>query len=236
VRILVVDDDPSILRMCLVVLRSDGHECIACDSGAPALQAALRERFDLALCDLYLPDIHGLEVVRAIKLHNPGLPVIVMSAMHPTKDWRDAALQAGASHYLAKPLHIEALRHEIALVQSGRTDLDVLMADAEALHGRRLLLGLQGAGCRVQELPDGRAVASLVNGGQRPDIVIVDSGLDDVINAVEACAAHGVACFVASGPQGVPDDPLLRAGAAMIIPKPVDLEALLQQARFLVAR
>lgn len=234
-KVLVVDDDPATLRMCLVVLRGEGHECVACDSGAPALQAALRERFDLALCDLGLPDIHGIEVVRAIKLQNPGLPVIVMSALHPSREWADAALQAGASHFLSKPLRIETLRHEVALVQSGRADLDVVVADGDVLQGRRLVLALQTAGCRVQELGNGRAVASLINGGQRPDIVIVDGGFADVGPAIEACVEHGVACFVAAS-DSKNDDPLLRAGAAMVIGRPVDVDAVLLQARFLVAR
>jgi DNA-binding response OmpR family regulator len=234
VKILVVDDDPAILRMCLIVLRGEGHECVACDSGAPALQAALREHFDLALCDLGLPDIHGLEVVRAIKLQNPGLPVIVMSALDP-REWGDAAVQAGASHYLPKPLRLDALRHEVELVQSGRADLDVVFADADPLLGRRLFLALQAAGCRVQQLPNGRAIASHINSRQHADIVIVDADLDDVGPAVEACGERGVACFVAAG-KGVDDDPLLRAGAAMIIGKPIDVDAVLLQARFLVTR
>lgn len=234
-KILVVDDDPAILRMCLIVLRGEGHECVACDSGAPALQAALREHFDLALCDLGLPDIHGLEVVRAIKLQNPNLPVIVMSAMDP-KEWAERAMQAGASHYLPKPLRIDALRHEVELVQSGRAELDIVFADGDPLLARRLLLALQQAGCRVQQLPNGRAIASLVNSRQHADVVIVDAGLDDAFAAVEACGAHGVACFVAAGADDKQDDPLLRAGAGMIISKPVDVDAVLLQARFLVAR
>lgn len=233
-KILVVDDDPAILRMCLIVLRGEGHECVAADSGGPALQAALRDHFDLALVDLGLPDIHGLEVVRAIKLQNPGLPVIVMSAMDP-KEWAERAVQAGASHYLPKPLRIEALRHEVEMVQSGRAEIDIVFADGDVLHGRRLLLALQQAGCRVQQLPNGRAIAAHINSRQHADVVIVDAGLDDAVAAVEACGERGVACFVAAG-NDVNDDPLLRAGASMIVSKPVDVDAVLLQARFLVAR
>ncbi len=232
-KILVVDDDPAILRMCLVVLRAEGHVCVACDSGGPALQAHLREHFDLALCDLGLPDIHGLDVVRAIKLQSPDMPVIVMSAMDP-REWGEAALQAGASHFLPKPLRLEALRHEVELVQSGRADLDVIVADSDPLHGRRLALGLQSAGCRVQEFKNGRSLASVVNSGLHVDIVVVDAALDDVGTAVEACAGHGVPCFVIAAPGSESgDDPLLRAGAAMVISKPVDVDGLLAQARFL---
>lgn len=233
-KILVVDDDPAILRMCLIVLRNEGHTCVACDSGAPALQASLRERFDLALVDLGLPDVHGIEVIRAAKLQNADMPVIVMSALDP-RDWRERAIQAGASHYLRKPIHIDDLRNEVELVQSGRADLDIVVCDGDPLLGRRLALALETRGCRVREVPNGRAVAAMLGEHQTADIVVVDAGLADASAAIAACREKGVACFVAAG-SGVSDDPLLRAGASMILSKPVDVEALLLQARFLVAR
>ncbi|MDP2343233.1 MAG: response regulator [Deltaproteobacteria bacterium] len=227
-KILVVDDDPAILRLCSVTLRSVGHVVIACDAGGPALQAALTETLDLALCDLGLPDIHGLDVVRAIKMQNPGLPVIVMSAMDP-REWAQRATEAGASHYLSKPLRLEALRHEVELVQSGLADLDVVVADSDPLHGRRLALALQQAGCRVQEVRDAPSVRGIPG---HIDLVVVDGAIADVGSVIEHCADRGITCFVSVG-AGANDDPLLRAGAAMIVQRPVDPDALLAQARFL---
>ena len=227
-KILVVDDDPAILRLCTVTLRSAGHIVIGCDSGAPALQAAMVEQLDLAICDLGLPDIHGLEVVRAIKMQNPGLPVIVMSAMD-AREWAARATEAGASHYLSKPLRLDALRQEVSLVESGRADLDVVIADADPLHGRRLALALKSAGCRVREASSGDEVLSLSG---HVDLIVVDAALPGARAVVEHCGQRGLTCIVTSA-SSVDDDPLLRAGAALVVPKPVDPDALLAQARFL---
>ena len=122
------------------------------------------------------------------------------------------------------------------MVQSGRAEIDIVFPDSDDLHGRRMLLSLQQAGCRVQQLPNGRAIASLVNSRQHADVVVVVAAVDDALIAVEACGEHGVACFVAARADDKQDDPLLRAGAGMIISKPVDVDAVLLQARFLVAR
>ena len=227
-KILVVDDDPAILRLCTVTLRAAGHVVIACDSGGPALQASMTNQLDLAICDLGLPDIHGLDVVRAIKMQNPGLPVIVMSAMD-AREWAARATEAGASHYLSKPLRLEALRHEVELVESGRADLDVVVADADPLHGRRLGNALQQAGCRVQEIKD---VAGFVAITGRLDLVVVDAALPGARAIIEHCQKRALTCIVIAA-GGVDDDPLLRAGAALVVPKPVDPDSLLAQARFL---
>jgi DNA-binding response OmpR family regulator len=228
VRILVVDDDPAILRMCSVTLRGAGHVVIACDAGGPALQAALTGSLDLAICDLGLPDIHGLDVVRAIKMQNPGLPIIVMSAMD-AREWAAKATEAGASHYLSKPVRLETLRHEVELVQSGLADLDVVVADSDPLHGRRLALALQQAGCRVQEVRTAGSVRGIPG---HVDLVVIDGAIADVASVIEHCADRGITCFVSVG-SGGDDDPLLRAGASMVISRPVDVDALLAQARFL---
>ncbi len=232
-KVLIVDDDVAILRMVETVLRASGHSCTSCESGGPALQAALREHFDLALVDLNLPDIHGFEVITAMKLHNPELPVIVMSALDP-REWHDQAIEAGASHFLPKPLRLEVLRHEVELVRSGLADLDIVTAVSSDIEARRLEREFKNAGCRVRRATNGGDTLMLLDDG-RTDFAIVDARVENALAAVTACRARGIACFVAADTD-TDDDTLLRAGAGMVVNAPVDTSAVLLQARFLVAR
>jgi DNA-binding response OmpR family regulator len=231
VKILIVDDDPAILKLCATVLRADGHDVVTCGSGAPALQATLRGEFDLALCDLNLPDIHGLEVVRAIKMMAPQLPVIAMSALDAAL-WAEAAQEAGASHFLAKPLRLDVLRGEVDMVERARALLYVVIADTDAMHAARLAHAFMGSGCHVTPAHTAQAIAAALERTQRPNLVIVAAALPGATDVVRTCALSGIACFVIVEP-GHADDPLLRAGASLIVKRPVDADALLAQARFL---
>jgi len=145
-KILVVDDDPAILKMCSHVLEKQGHQVVPCDGGAQALQAALSMELDLALCDLNLPDMHGLDVIRAIKVQSPALPIIVMSAMDVSV-WGPLSTEAGAANFLQKPLRLEMLRNEIAMADAARSrQLTVSLVDPDDDHRARVALAFQQAG------------------------------------------------------------------------------------------
>lgn len=232
-KILVVDDDPDILRLCARALEARGHAVTTCLSGGPALQAALRESFDLALCDLNLPDIHGLEVVRAIKMQAPALAVIVMSALDP-REWEQASADAGASFFLSKPLRLETLRHEVQMVEASRVVMNVVVAVAEADERHRLARHFMGAGCQVRTGSDAADALVLIGDGGT-DLVIVDGDLVDAHVVFTVCARRQLTCFVVAG-AAFDEDAAMRSGVALVVRKPANAEALLQQARFLAAR
>jgi DNA-binding response OmpR family regulator len=233
VKILIVDDDPAILKLVATALRAEGHETVPCSTSAAALQATLREEFDLALCDLNLPDVHGLELVRALKMSAPQLPVIVVSAMDPTP-WAEAAREAGASHFLSKPLRLETLRHEVAMVDRARALLYVVIADGDTMHAARLSHAFMGSGCHVTLAHSSAQILDTLAPPRTPHLVIVDGALDGADEVVRRCSKAGVTCFVlADRSTRVGDDPWLRAGASLVVPRPVDADALLAQARFL---
>jgi two-component system response regulator AtoC len=232
-KILVVDDDPDILRLCATALRAQGHSVVTCDSGGPALQAALREEFDLALCDLNLPDIHGLEVVRAIKMQAPALSVIVMSALDPA-EWTKPSTEAGAAFFLAKPLRLDTLRHEVNMVERSRAGLELVMVGDDR-HERRLVTEhFRSAGCVVHHGND-VADALVLLADHAPDLVIVDGDQRDAHVLITVCGRKNVACFVLAGPL-FDDDAALREGASLVMQKPAIPDALLLQARFLAGR
>lgn len=229
-RILLVDDDPAIRKLCVTALMRLGHEVVPCRNGKEAL-GQLHAGFDLVLCDIGLPDINGIDVIRAIKVHAPGLPVIVISA-HEQEEWGKKASEAGADHFMSKPLRLSALRDEVAMAARAQAHLMVCLQDPDGDHRLALQTALVGGGChvRVVEQP-----ADAMDGAT-PELLIVDAGSPGVEAVVRWAGAHGIHCFVLVRSPRSYDDRLLRMGASLILQKPVDPAALLLQAGFLSSR
>jgi len=103
-RIVVVEDDPDIAGILRDALNKQGFRAVAVHDGARALDAVRREPPDLVLLDLMLPDMSGLEVLKALKRRpeTEGVRVIVVSARAEELD-RVLALELGAEDYVTKP-------------------------------------------------------------------------------------------------------------------------------------
>jgi two-component system, OmpR family, KDP operon response regulator KdpE len=106
-RVLVVDDEPQILRALQTSLRGAGYEVDTATTGAEALtQAAVRPP-DAVILDLVLPDIRGTDVCRELRTWT-AVPVIVLSVVGD-EDEKVAALDAGADDYVTKPFGLDEL-------------------------------------------------------------------------------------------------------------------------------
>ena len=110
-RILVVDDEPSILATMSPLLRSRGYDVVTAMSGRAALESAERDKPDLIVLDLGLPDIEGAEVCRSIR-EQSSTPIIILSARGAEGD-KVRALDAGADDYVTKPFGAEELTARI---------------------------------------------------------------------------------------------------------------------------
>ena len=106
-RILVVDDEPSILAALVPLLRARGYEVFTATSGQTALDAVDRHAPHLVILDLGLPDMEGAEVCRRLR-EGRSLPILVLSARSAEAD-KVAALDAGADDYVTKPFGPEEL-------------------------------------------------------------------------------------------------------------------------------
>jgi two-component system KDP operon response regulator KdpE len=106
-RILVVDDDPALLRTLTINLRARGYDVETAGDGRSALQVVPEQRPDLVLLDLGLPDLDGVEVLRRLRTL-ADLPVLVLSARH-TSDDKVEALDLGADDYITKPFGMDEL-------------------------------------------------------------------------------------------------------------------------------
>ena len=109
-RILVVDDDESLVELCAAAFRLDGLEVETAPGGEQALQRVEQGSFDLVVSDLMMPGkLDGLGLLRALKARFPSLEVVMMTAS-PTLRTAIAALKDGASDYIIKPFETDHLR------------------------------------------------------------------------------------------------------------------------------
>jgi len=106
-RILIVEDEPQLLRALTINLRARGYEVKPAADGTSALVAAGAGDIDLVILDLGLPDMDGVDVVRALRGWN-DVPVIVLSA-RDAQAAKVAALDAGADDYVTKPFGMDEL-------------------------------------------------------------------------------------------------------------------------------
>ena len=106
-RILIVDDEPNIIGAVAPLLRARGYDVLTAMSGRAALETLDRDKPDLIVLDLGLPDIDGVEVCRRVR-ETSSVPILVLSARAGERD-KVGALDAGADDYVTKPFGAEEL-------------------------------------------------------------------------------------------------------------------------------
>ncbi len=148
-KVLVIDDDPSLLRALRLGLQAGGHQVLTASSGEQGVTSTATSAPDVVILDLGLPDMGGLEVCRRIRQWS-DVPIVVLSATE-TEDRKVAALDGGANDYVTKPfgmaelearirvaLRKSAVENEvkaIPLISVNNLTLDLLRRDAR-LDGR----------------------------------------------------------------------------------------------------
>lgn len=104
-RILVVDDDPMVLRMVVRMLTDDGNDCIACENGRHAMDQLKDVSVNLVITDINMPEMNGIDLIRNIKATQKDLPVVVISGGARTLSTAvfDSIRDMGVAHILTKP-------------------------------------------------------------------------------------------------------------------------------------
>jgi DNA-binding NtrC family response regulator len=160
-RIAVIDDEPIVGREVKRGLSKGPYEIETFLDGESALQRLKRVGFDLLLCDLRLPGISGLDLLKMVRKHSPWTEVILITA-HSSVDTAIEAIQSGAFHYVIKPFKLA----ELKLLVRRALDKVILVKEKEALkealfHQRRpgTMIGSSKAMLEVFRLID--KVASL---------------------------------------------------------------------------
>lgn len=108
-KILVIDDDPSIRNMLAIVLKKNGYDVTSKESGKTGLEKLKKESFDLIISDIKMPDINGIELLKKIKAINPEIPVIMITAFASANDAVEA-MKLGAEDYVTKPFNLDELK------------------------------------------------------------------------------------------------------------------------------
>ena len=111
-RILVVDDEASMREMLQIVLRRDGYDVRVAPDGRAALEILNREPFDLLLSDIRMPDLSGVDVLRAAKDVNRDIIAFMMTAYASTATAVEA-MRLGAIDYFTKPFNMDELRLKV---------------------------------------------------------------------------------------------------------------------------
>jgi DNA-binding NtrC family response regulator len=101
-RVLFVDDEPSLQEFMRTELPRLGHEVTVCPNGATALQAIQKLTFDAAILDIRMPDLSGIEVLQRLKQMSPDTEAVMMTG-YASEESMVQAMRLGACDYLRKP-------------------------------------------------------------------------------------------------------------------------------------
>ncbi len=140
--VLVVDDDPYLLRALRITLQAHGYSVSTAEDGRSSLLAARQNAPAVVILDLGLPDMDGTSVIHELRSWSP-VPILVLSARHGSED-KVQALDAGADDYITKPFGLDELLARLRALLRRSTDPEqspVVTADSFTVDlGRRLVL------------------------------------------------------------------------------------------------
>jgi DNA-binding NtrC family response regulator len=197
-RILVVDDEASVLITLAANLELSDFDVVEADSGARALELVAEQKFDLVLSDIRMPGMNGLDLFREIRARDAELPVVLMTAFALEGLVQDA-IGEGAFAVVSKPFEIDHLVQ--ALMAAMRHPL-VLIVDDDHPVADSLAAALHGAGLRARAVFDGASALQAVKDGAT-DVCVVDMVMPtmtgaELIEKIREIDSH-IACIAISG-------------------------------------
>src|SRR5262245_46120488 len=132
--ILVVDDEANIRHTLRGVLSDEGYEVVEAQDGRRALELLARELPKLAIVDIWMPDVDGIELVSRMRQEAPEVPVIVISG-HGTIDTAVRVIRMGAFDFLEKPFQLDALLRMVDRALGGGVERPTAVFDAVPVRG-----------------------------------------------------------------------------------------------------
>ena len=205
-RILIVDDDASLLRLLSLRLRSEGHEPLEASSGEAALACLDQDLPQLLITDLRMGGMDGLQLFEAVHRRHPLLPVLMLTA-HGTIPDAVRALQRGVFGYLAKPFEARDLMAEVerALAASQALGANIPIEATDAESGEAWREAILTRSPRMQQL---LAEARMVAQSDASVLIHGDSGTGKELlaRAIHAASARSRQNFVAVNCGAIPDN------------------------------
>ncbi len=113
--ILIAEDSPSVRKFITLALKIKGYKIIPTQDGMEALEMLPKERIDLLITDLNMPNIDGIKLIKLIRedAEYKDLPIIILSSLSKDEDI-NLGLQSGANSYLIKPFNTKRIQYEVA--------------------------------------------------------------------------------------------------------------------------
>ena len=171
-RILIVDDDANIRELLTQEFVDSGYEVRAAGNGREAVAMVRRERPDLVVLDVMMPEMNGFDVAAVLK-NDPqtmDIPIVILSIVQD----RDRGFRLGVDRYLTKPIDTDLLFREVgALIEQKKSHRRVLVVDEDASTVRTLTDVLTARGYSVTEARDGELVERAR--AVQPDIIMLNS-------------------------------------------------------------
>jgi len=147
IRVLIVDDDRTLRESCASVLQYEGYQVSLCSRGDEARETLKRNRFDIVLLDLYMPEVSGLRLLRTcLEAHSDTIVLVITG--NPSVDSSLEALRAGAWDYLPKPFsatHLQILVGRAAHTVTVARESLAVQAEFEREHGNSEHVTVLGA-------------------------------------------------------------------------------------------
>lgn len=190
-RVLLVEDDPSTSKSIELLLNSEGFNVFSTDLGEEGVDLGKLYDYDIILLDLNLPDMHGYDVLRKLRLSKVQTPILILSGMSDMED-KVRGLGFGADDYVTKPFHRDELiarihaivrrskGHSQSIINTGKLsiNLDTKTVDIEGqrvhLTGKEYamleLLSLRKGTCLTKEM----ILNHLYGGMDEPELKIID--------------------------------------------------------------
>jgi DNA-binding NtrC family response regulator len=202
--VLVVDDRTNMLRLIQKVLKQDAR-VITAERGMEAVRVLEAQPVSVVLCDLKMPDLDGLDVLRSMKQLRPEAEFILMTAYGSVATAVDA-MRLGAYDYLTKPFEPEAARAVVlrALSRSAATPRPSEERE-EARHELEVLPGLIGASSAMRDL--GRLVRKIA-ASESTALILGETGTgkERIARAIHALSARASQRFVAVNAAAIPSE------------------------------
>src|SRR4051812_13589588 len=130
--LLIVDDEEG-LRQSLQLIFKDDYDLLLASDGAGAIGLAQKQRIDVAICDIRMAGMSGIDVLERLKYVDPGIEVIMMTAFETTDTIRQA-LRLRACDYINKPFDLATIRSAVGAAMQRRTLESEIHTDAEKLQ------------------------------------------------------------------------------------------------------
>lgn len=232
-RILLVDEDQSVGQAIIALLGRHGHDVICLSPADLGLAGALAQDIDLLICDVMMKHQSGLDFIAEVKEHKPRLPIVVLSGANPAL-WQHACEKAGSASFLRKPAPPQSILREVSLIDKARLKLRVALVDGDTPHRENLARLLGAMGCRIEPYASAAQALPIVSDEEAPALWVADATDPDILTLLGRIRVAETPVFAfsaVSDPQH--EEHLMRAGAAMFLSKPIDVETLLTQANFL---